>query len=113
MPWIRRRLAIRQTVYALAAFAVIASAMASIEIVTAYQKEHDRIRGFASQLTGAFLDTSARAAFHVDNAQAEAVLDGLMNFKILSGARISTDLNELLAERTRNHEKHYLDSLSR
>ena len=113
MLWIRRRLAIRQTVYAVAVVAILASAISAFEIVMAYQAEHGRQERFVAQLSHAFLESAGRAAFHVDAAQADTVVGGLMSFDTVAWARIRTDLSEVLAERTRTTERGSMDSLSR
>ena len=113
MEWMRRRLAFRQTAYALMAVVILASAVVAIEIAVAYQKEHGRVSDFVAQLGHAFSETSTRAAFHVDVAQADAALEGLMNFETVASSRITTDLGEQLAERSRTHAEGLLDPVSR
>ena len=84
-----------------------------VEVAVEYQQEYERVQNFVVQLADAFRDASARSAFHVDSAQAEVVLEGLMNFEIVTMASISTDLDELLAERTRTPESGYMDAFGR
>lgn len=112
MSWFSRGLAFRQTVYTMIVVVVLTSALSVIEIVFAYQAENERQARFVQQLGDAFAETAARAAFHVDEAQANAVLEGLMKFDTLAQARISTDLGDVLAERERPVAPDIMDGIS-
>ena len=101
MSWLKSRLSIRQTAYALSVVIVLTMAIASIEVVWAYRSERQRLLSLMNQWFESVADTSARAAYHVDQRQAAAVLDGLIKFKTLAFAKISTDLGEVLSERRR------------
>jgi signal transduction histidine kinase len=113
MRWIKSRLAIRQTAYAVLVVALLGSAITTFEIISAYEKELNRLQRFNLQVGEAFSKTAARAAFHVDQAQAESVLEGLMNFENVSAAQINTDLGDILGARSRTFTSGLMDPLSR
>jgi signal transduction histidine kinase/ActR/RegA family two-component response regulator len=110
--WLSHRLALRQTAYTMLVLVVLALAVSIVEITLAYHDERDRQVRFIAQLSAAFSETAARAAFHIDHAQADAVLDGLMRFDSLSQVKIATDLGEVLAERSRSGESGSMDVLA-
>ena len=110
MGWFDRHLSIRETTYALAVVALLTLAIGSAEFILAYNAEKERLASTMNQLFESVADTSARAAYHVDGRQAEAVLDGLMKFKSLESAQISTDLGVVLANRTRRVDIEFLDT---
>lgn len=88
---------LKQTVYTVIVVAIVAIVMASIEIVTFYHDEHDRFQAFGNHLVDSISDAAARAAFHVDDRQAQTVVDGLMQYDELESAAITTDLGHVLA----------------
>jgi two-component system NtrC family sensor kinase len=110
MGWFDRHLSIRETTYALVVVALLTLAIGSAEVILAYNTERQRLESTMNQFFESIADTSARAAYHVDERQAEAVLDGLMKFKSLESAQISTDLGVVLATRTHNIDVEFLDS---
>jgi signal transduction histidine kinase/ActR/RegA family two-component response regulator len=91
---------VRQTAYTVIVVAVVAMAITGTEIVSSYYDERARLHDFGNQLIDSVYDSAARAAFHVDRLQAEAVIEGLMNFEELQYVSISTDLDAVLARRT-------------
>jgi signal transduction histidine kinase len=103
---------VRQTAYTVVVVAVVAVALTGTEVVSSYHAERTRLQEFGNHLIGSFHDAAARAAFHVDQLQAEAVVEGLMNFEELQYVDISTDLNAVLARRTRQHDESGEDSLA-
>jgi PAS domain S-box-containing protein len=112
MGWFDRHLSIRETTYALAVVALLTLAIGSVEVFLAYNSEKQRLASTMNQLFESVADTSARAAYHVDERQAEAVLDGLMKFKSLESAQISTELGVILAKSARSVEGSISDSLA-
>jgi PAS domain S-box-containing protein len=112
MGWFDRHLSIRETTYALAVVALLTLAIGSVEVFLAYNSEKQRLASTMSQLFESVADTSARAAYHVDERQAEAVLDGLMKFKSLESVQISTELGVILAKSARGVESSISDSLA-
>jgi len=112
MGWFDRHLSIRETTYALAVVALLTLAVGSVEIFLAYNSEKQRLASTMNQLFESVADTSARAAYHVDERQAEAVLDGLMKFESLESAQISTELGVTLAKSARGIESSVSDSLA-
>ncbi|MGI9225582.1 MAG: hybrid sensor histidine kinase/response regulator [Woeseiaceae bacterium] len=92
---------VRQTTYTVIVVAVVAIALTGTEIMSSYHGERARLQDFGNQLIDSFYDAAARAAFHVDRLQAEAVIEGLMKFEELQYVSISTDLDTVLARRTR------------
>ena len=92
---------VRQTAYTVIVVAAVAIALTGTEIMSSYHGERARLQAFGNQLIDSFYDAAARAAFHVDRLQAEAVIEGLMKFEELQYVSISTDLNTVLARRTR------------
>ena len=112
MGWLDRHLAIRQTAYALAVVVVLTAAIGSVETFVTYKGERQRLVSAMNQLFESVADTSARAAYHVDNRQAEAALDGLMKFESLAAAQITTDLGVVLARRDRGMETGVMDRLA-
>ena len=112
MGWFDRHLSIRETTYALAVVALLTLAIGSAEVILAHNAEKQSLASTMNQLFESVADTSARAAYHVDERQAEAVLDGLMKFKSLESAQISTDLGVVLAKRTRKVDVEFLDGLA-
>jgi PAS domain S-box-containing protein len=112
MGWFDRHLSIRETTYALAVVALLTLAIGSVEVFLAYNSEKQRLASRMSQLFESVADTSARAAYHVDERQAEAVLDGLMKFKSLESVQISTELGVILAKSARGVESSISDSLA-
>ena len=112
MSWLDRHLAIRQTAYALAVVVVLTAAIGSVETFVTYKGERQRLVSAMNQLFESVADTSARAAYHVDNRQAEAALDGLMKFESLAAAQITTDLGVVLARRDRGMEAGVMDRLA-
>jgi PAS domain S-box-containing protein len=112
MGWFDRHLSIRETAYALAVVALLTLAIGSVEVFLAYNSEKQRLASTMNQLFESVADTSARAAYHVDERQAEAVLDGLMKFKSLESAQISTELGVILAKSARSVEDSISDSLA-
>jgi signal transduction histidine kinase/ActR/RegA family two-component response regulator len=92
--------------------AVVAVALTGTEVVSSYHGERDRLLQFGTHLIDTFEDAAARAAFHVDQLQAEAVVEGLINFDELQYVDISTDLNAVLARRTRQHDEFGEDPLA-
>lgn len=101
MRWLQSGLSIRQTAYAMSVVVVLAIAISSLEVAWAYRSERQRLISIINQWFESVADTSARAAYHVDSRQAMAVLDGLIKFKTLAFANITTDLGVVLAERRR------------
>jgi hypothetical protein len=97
MGWFDRHLSIRETTYALVVVALLTLAIGSAEAILAYNAEKKNLTSTMNQLFESIADTSARAAYHVDRRQANAVLDGLMKFESLESAQISTDLDVVLA----------------
>lgn len=112
MRWLDRRLSIRQTAYALSVVVVLTTAIGSVEVILAYRAEHQRLVSTMNQWFESVADTSARAAYHVDKRQAAAVLDGLMKFKTVAFARITTDLDVVLAERERSVDAAFTDAIA-
>ena len=101
MSWLKSGLSIRQTAYAVSVVVVLAMAISSIEVIRAYRSERQHLISIMNQWFESVADTSARAAYHVDQRQGAAVLDGLIKFKILAYAKLTTDLGVVLAERRR------------
>lgn len=101
MSWLKSGLSIRQTAYAVSVVVVLAMAISSIEVIWAYHIERQRLISIMNQWFESVADTSARAAYHVDQRQAMAVLDGLIKFRTLVFAKMTTDLGVVLAERRR------------
>ncbi len=107
------RLSIRQTVYILSVVVVLTTAFALIDFMLAYRAERQRLVTFAEEVIGSVENIAARAAFHVDDIQAAASLDGVMRFEQIVFARISTDIGVVLAERRRKTPAHFTDVLTR
>ena len=112
MGWFDRHLSIRETTYALAVVALLTLAIGSAEAILAYNAEKKNLTSTMKQLFESVTDTSARAAYHVDRRQANAVLDGLMKFEFLESAQISTDLGVVLATRNRDVGAEVWDTLA-
>ena len=112
MGWFDRHLSIRETTYALAVVGLLTLAIGSVEFIIAYNAEKQLLTSTMNQLFESVADTSSRAAYHVDKRQADAVLDGLMNFKSLATAQITTDLGVILAKRSRSPESGFMDTLA-
>ncbi len=112
MSWLKSRLSIRQTAYALSVVMILTMTIASIEIVWAYRGERRRLISIMNQWFESVADTSARAAYHVDRRQAMAVLDGLIKFKTLAFAKITTDRGVVLAERRRTISSSFTDPVA-
>ncbi|MEH6570899.1 MAG: hypothetical protein V7709_17590, partial [Halioglobus sp.] len=86
---------LRQTVYTVIVVVLVTTVTACIEIVNSYQNEHQRHEQFGFDLIESFSDTAARAAFHVDTLQAQAVVDGVMQYALFDDVRISTELGTI------------------
>jgi signal transduction histidine kinase len=110
--WLNTKLAVRQTSYALVAILVVGSIFAFAVIVQLYANERDRIDSTLNLQLEMAATAAARATYHVDETQAKVILEGLFRFKDLEWARISTNLNEVLAERNRTAPTSVLDNLS-
>lgn len=108
-----KRLSVRQTVYVLSAVVVLTTAVAAIEFVLAYRAERQRVGGLTDEIVASVENVAARAAFHVDDIQATATLDGVMRFEKIEFARITTDFGVVLAERRRRSPVHFTDGLTR
>ncbi len=100
----RNSLWLRQTAYTVIVFALVAVAFTSLEIVSSYKSERSRFQELGNELIDAFYNAAARAAFHVDRLQAESVIEGMMRFEELQYVSITTDLDTVLARRTRQFE---------
>jgi C4-dicarboxylate-specific signal transduction histidine kinase len=111
--WARNRLAVRQAVYAVTAIVAVASLVSLIAIVQFYLGERDRIASSLSQQIETVSSAAARAAFHVDDIQANAIIEGLFHLQNLEWARVSTDLGEVLAEDHRVIPSSFVDPLAR
>ena len=81
--------------------AIVAAAVAGVEVVRAYHDEHDRLQELGDDLIDSFIDGASRAAFHVDNLQARSVADGLMQYEMMDRVTITTELGVELANRAR------------
>ncbi|MDA9981815.1 ATP-binding protein [Gammaproteobacteria bacterium] len=112
MRWLDGRLFIRQTVYTLSVVVFLTAVIGSLEVVLAYRGERERLVSTMNQWFESVADTSARAAYHVDERQAAAVLDGLMKFKTVAFARITTDHDVVLAERVRKTEPVFVGAIA-
>ncbi len=110
--FITHSLWVRQTAYTVLVIAVVAIAITFFEMVSTYKDEHARMQVFGDQLIDTFYDATARAAFHVDQLQAESAIEGLMKFEELQFVSIKTDLDSLLARRTRHTDAAAADPLA-
>lgn len=111
--WARSRLAVRQALYAVTAIIAVASLFSIIGIVQFGLGERERITSNLSQQIETVSSAAARAAFHVDDIQASAIIEGLFKLQNLEWARISTDLGEVLAEDRRVVPSSFVDPLAR
>jgi PAS domain S-box-containing protein len=112
MGWLDRHLSIRQMAYAVAVVVVLTTTIGIVEIILTYNGERQQLVSTMNQLYESVADTSARAAYHVDKHQADAVLDGLMKFNSLEHAQITTDLGVVLAQHTRIVAAGFMDKLA-
>ena len=92
---------LRQTTLTVMVVVIIATALACVEIVTSYDREYARQQQFSDHLIDTFSNAAARAAFHVDELQADTVINSLMQYDVLESASITTDLGVILATRNR------------
>ncbi len=99
---LKNSLTLRQTAQVLSVVVVLTTAITGVEVFLAYREARAQLSATLSQWVESVEDTSSRAAYHVDDRQAEAVLDGLMKFRGLDFASIKSDLNTTLAERNRS-----------
>ena len=99
--YLAKSLWLRQTIYTIITVVIITLVLAFFEILTSYLREIERQQEFSNHLIDTFSDAAARAAFHIDELQANTVIEGLMRYEVLSGATINTDLGEVLSTRTR------------
>lgn len=102
MGWFRKSLAFRQTGYAIIVILVIASLTVFAQIFHLLHIEREHLTENTEQQLDLISGAAARAAYFVDDAQAETILRGLFRIKNLAWARISTDLGEILAEQRRD-----------
>ncbi len=98
---LQRSLALKQTVYTVCIVVLFSFIVLAVEVVLAYQIEHDRLSSLSKQLTDAFFDASSKAAFHVDENQANVVLKGMMKFEYISQVEITTERGQRLALKSR------------
>lgn len=97
----RHRLSIRQAAYAVQAIFVLSILVTSVEIYTVLAAERARLVSVIDLLLDSAVDGATRAAIHVDDVQASVIVDGLIKFRNVQFAQITTDLNRVLAERRR------------
>lgn len=110
---IQSKLAIRQASYAVAVVTLVASLISLFEITQLYLDERRQLTNTLSQQMKMASGAASRAAFHVDEIQAETTLQGLFQFENLQWARISTDLDKILAEKSRPVRTAFTDPLTR
>ena len=87
--------------YTVIVVTIFLTSISGITIVMSYDNKHNQQHQYSNQLIDSYSDAAARAAFHVDKLQAEAVVDGLMQYDLLSRVSIITDRGEVLINRSR------------
>lgn len=98
---IANRLAVRVSLVTLLTIIALAIIVFCVELVALYHDERRRVRDSLEQLAGSVAPGAARAAYHVDQVQAAAILAGVMRSPAARDARIATELGEELAQRRR------------
>lgn len=101
---ISHKLWLKQTVYTVIVVTVLLTSISAITIVISYDSKHNQQQQFSNQIIDSYSDAAARAAFHVDELQAEAVVDGLMQHNFLNRVSIITDRGEVLVNRSRSKQ---------
>jgi len=86
-------------VYTVIVVTIFLTSIFGITLVTSYDDKHNRQKQYSNQLIDSYYDVAARAAFHVDKLQAEAVVDGLMQYDLIYRVSIITDMGEVLVNR--------------
>lgn len=87
--------------YTVIVVTLLLTSISSITIVMSYDSKHSQQQQYSNQLIDSYSDAAARAAFHVDELQAEAVVDGLMQYDLLNRVTIITDRGEVLVNRSK------------
>jgi signal transduction histidine kinase len=113
MGWAQSKLSIRQAGYAITALVVVASLFSIFGAFQFYAAERNRQTTNLRQQVDMISSAAARAAFHVDDIQARAILEGLFRFENLEWARITTDRGVVLSERDRTFPPTFADPLAR
>jgi len=113
MRWARNKLSIRQASYAVSAVIVVASLVFVYHVLQSYADERRGLTKNLRQQVDMVSHATARAAFHVDEIQAKAILEGLFQFENLEWARITTDRGVVLSERSRTISPVFADPLAR
>lgn len=106
-------LAIRLAMLALLTMLGLAAVVSAAEIAALYVDERRRAVASLEALSASVAPSAARAAYHVDDVQAVAIIVGVMQSPRMRAARITTERGDRIAERRRALDAGFGDGLSR